>query len=1023
MRGQSMEKRIVLVVDDQMINRKILGKILEQEYEVWFACNGKECMEILEANNQRVNAVLLDIVMPEMDGFQVLEAMQKNIFLSMIPVVVSSQMGGDAAEIKALSLGAQDFISKPYKADIICHRLKNIIKLRENAALINSVEKDELTGVYNKQFFLQKVKTTLLENPEQDYDMICLDVERFKLVNDTFGMQTGDELLRHIADCLRKAWDEKNICGHFGADVFYILQPHVHEYTDELFAEMNEKINDFAVKIQIKACYGIYRIHDREVSVNAMCDRAQLATETIKGQYNQLFAYYDDKIRQQLLNERFITDCMQTALEEGQFHVYYQPKYELYQERIAGAEALVRWIHPERGFMMPGEFIPLFEKNGFITQMDQFVWEAACQELRERMDAGKPLVAISVNVSRADIYNPNLIKILQGLVDMYEIPIQYLHLEITETAYTESPQQIQEVLGQLQKIGFIIEMDDFGSGYSSLNMLAEIPIDILKLDMRFIKEETNYRSGKGILGFIISLAKWLNLPVVAEGVETREQLDTMRMMDCNYVQGYYFAKPMRKQEFEELLDQTPLVEMRRTFDKKTEGPEENEESGHKAYTSRVMLIVDDVEANRAVLAEAFEADYQIVQRDNGLTAWEYLLENYQKVDIVMLDLLMPIMDGFQLLERIRSDDEMKELPVVITSQGDEESEQRALAMNADDFISKPYKIEIVKHRVRNVLANFRIQQLQQEVWIADRKDIHIEHVGSRWDWKGLLGEIERLKQYFDLVRVVDPRNTTVYTNKEEHKCSLHGCFSIWGKRKRCNNCISLHAYKNKTRYSKLEYSDKGVFFVISQYAEVDEKGVVLEMVTRLEDVYVDNIFQKDVLFTKLDQLNRELELDELTGVYNRRHIDACLNKYIDHARQCGKNLGVAMIDIDGLKMINDTYGHLTGDAVIKRTASLLNNSFALNRGDFVARFGGDEFLVVCRDIGPAVFVKRLNEVLDRIQNETLEEEKEVTLSVSVGCVNLLEISEGDAKAVIALADKRLYIAKRNGRSCVVCTDV
>ncbi|MDD3277676.1 MAG: EAL domain-containing protein [Lachnospiraceae bacterium] len=1019
-----MGKATILIAEDENINRKILGRILSDTYDILYACDGQECMDLLREHVGEISAVLLDIVMPEKDGYEVLREVQSDAELSKIPIIVSSQMSKDEFEIRALELGAQDFISKPYKPDIIRHRLANTIKLRETAALVNLVEKDELTGLYNKQFFFRKVEEKLRTDETGRYDLICLDIERFKLINDTFGLSTGDQLLYHIAGLLINAGGDRTICSHFGADVFFLLQPQDAAFTEETYLDLAEKINAFPIQIQIKVHYGVYHIHDITVPISAMCDRAQLAVDRIKGQYDQLVAYYDDSIRQKLLNERFITDCMKEALESGQFQVYYQPKYELTGETIAGAEALVRWLHPTLGLMQPGSFIPLFEKNGFITQLDRFVWETACKDIRERIDAGKKLIAISVNVSRNDIYNLELVEILYNLVEKYQIPIQYLHLEITETAYTDNPQQIFLVIEKLRKLGFIIEMDDFGSGYSSLNMLAEVPIDILKLDMRFIKNESNSSSGKGILSFIISLAKWLNLAVVAEGVETEEQIASLRTMDCNYVQGYYFARPMTKGDFVKLIDESQLSEMHCKSSVRQE-KESDETASRRAHQGRVMLIVDDIEVNRVTLAGAFYEEYQIQEAENGQQAWEYLQKNFEVVDIVLLDLLMPVMDGFQLLKHIRSDERTRQLPVIITSQGDKDGEARSFAMKADDFISKPYNLEVVRHRVKNVMANYYLQQLQEEAFLLERisqMDGQETAVLPSNQPVDIQAELENLRRYFDIVRLVDPRRTSVYPDAHAHKCDIHGCYSVWGKEKRCNNCISLRAVQDQTRYNKLEYSEKGLFFVISQYIRIDEQDAVIEMVTKLDDTYVDNVFERDLLFMKLDELNHRLESDELTGVYNRRHINLYLNTYIKHARKYDRQLGLAMIDLDGLKKINDTYGHLTGDVAIKKVAHILKTNFAASKGDFVARFGGDEFLVVCRNIEMKVFEKRIRSVIDLISRETFPGEEKMRIGFSAGCVGLVEVPGCDADALIAKADERLYRAKESGRSCVVASD-
>ncbi|NLA70564.1 MAG: EAL domain-containing protein [Clostridiales bacterium] len=308
-------------------------------------------------------------------------------------------------------------------------------------------------------------------------------------------------------------------------------------------------INNFFMK------YGVYTTTDRGLPISDMCDRAQMAIESIKHQFGYCYAIYDDKFRQKLMREHQLNDYKEQALKESQFLVYLQPKHDSKTREIVGAEALVRWKHPELGFILPNEFIPLFERNGFITKLDEYVWNIACQILHRWQNENKKFIPISVNASRNDFMQENLPEMLFNLVKKYDIPAEMLHIEITESAYTDNPQQIISVVSSLRYMGFLIEMDDFGSGYSSLNMLSELPIDILKLDMRFMQQADSVITNRkrSILSFIISLSKLLELSTVAEGVETEEEVGLLSEMGCDYIQGYYFAKPMPIDEFEKYL--------------------------------------------------------------------------------------------------------------------------------------------------------------------------------------------------------------------------------------------------------------------------------------------------------------------------------------------------------------------------------------------------------------------------------------------------------------------------------------
>ena len=546
-------KRTILIVEDNEINRMMLSELLSSEYMVLEAENGQQALDVLERKKDEISVILLDITMPVMDGYTFLSIAKEDPSLASIPVIVTTQSDSEADEVAALSHGATDYVAKPYKPQIILHRVASIIHLRETAAMINQFQYDRLTGLYSKEFFYQRVRETLRQNSGQNYYLICSDIVNFKLINDVFGVAAGDRLLCGIADMYRRYVGDGGICGHLDADRFACLLEFDDVFTEQMFISANEEINRLQNAKNVAVKWGIYSVGNQNVTVEQMCDRALLAARSIKEQYGVYYAAYDDKLRDELLRQQAIIDSMETALKEGQFLVYLQPKYRIWDETLAGAEALVRWKHPEWGFQSPAEFIPLFEKNGFITKLDQFVWDKTCFYLRKWDEEGYPPIPVSVNVSRADIYHADIADIMMRTVTKYGLTPSRLHLEITESAYTEDPGQIIETVRHLRELGFVIEMDDFGSGYSSLNMLNQMPIDILKLDMQFVQSETAKPMDQGILQLIMELARRMHLSVVAEGVETKTQLDRLSETGCEYVQGYYFARPMPEGEFETLM--------------------------------------------------------------------------------------------------------------------------------------------------------------------------------------------------------------------------------------------------------------------------------------------------------------------------------------------------------------------------------------------------------------------------------------------------------------------------------------
>ncbi|MDD3336039.1 MAG: EAL domain-containing protein [Eubacteriales bacterium] len=707
-------QKTILIVDDQAINRTILKKLLCDEYEILEAEDGKVALRLLNQHSSSISAVLLDLIMPEMDGYAVLEAMSREAELSAIPVIVASQMDKSETEGKALQLGARDFIAKPYNPVVLRKRLANLIELYESNVNLLQVERDMLTGLYNKDAFYRRASSILQSGSDQSYTLIVTDIERFKLVNDCFGTAAGDELLRYVARQLAYNMGlQRGLCARINSDHFVALVPVV--FTEETFRPIvqkaEEELSVYPLNMKISLKFGVYPVTERELPISLMCDRALLVADGVKGQYQCICSFYDDTIRQRMLREQEISNEMNKAIEEDQFLVFLQPKYDIRNDYLVGAEALVRWDHPTLGFMNPGEFIPIFERNGFIAELDRYIWDKACEIIERWIVTEKKYVPVSVNVSRKDIYQEDLPDILSGIVKKHGLRPNQLHLEITETAYTENAEQLIAVVSKLKQMGFIIEMDDFGNGYSSLNMLSELPIDVLKLDMRFIQRESKENSSRSILSFIISLAKWMNLLVIAEGVESQSQVELLRNMDCNYVQGYYYAKPMPVSQFSGLLTSACLapatVGEQKDWMKGT--LQVNEKTGDK-----VMLIIDDVELNRTVLAEYFKDIYTIVEADNGQIAHQYIEEHYDEIAVIMLDLIMPVMDGFQLLELLKETPRFASIPVIVTSQAGEVSEVHAFELGASDFLGKPYNLDIALHRVQNVTARNAIQTLERE---------------------------------------------------------------------------------------------------------------------------------------------------------------------------------------------------------------------------------------------------------------------------------------------------------------------
>ena len=412
---------------------------------------------------------------------------------------------------------------------------------------------DELTGIYNKQAFYAKTKEMLLDNPDKNFDLLRINIERFKVLNDLFGESTGDKLLRYIGKFLKEINLPLCVSGRLYADNFVVCYEAGKGDSRRMINTLQMVADSFAINNRTILSFGLYRIDDKTLPVSVMCDRANMALWEAKGNFKNPYCEYDEKMRQQVLKEQKIINAMEMAIQNKEFTLYLQPKYNIEKGTIIGAEALVRWISLENGFISPGDFIPVFENNGFVYEVDKFIWEESCRYLRKWLDEGREVHPISVNVSRIDLYDTKLVQHLVDLREKYQLPSQYLELEITESAYTEDPEQIITITRQLREAGFVILMDDFGTGYSSLNMLKDIQIDVLKLDMGFLKSSDYSAKGGNILTAILKMAESLKMQTIAEGVETKEQVEFLKSIGCKYVQGFYYSKPLPVGEFEKLI--------------------------------------------------------------------------------------------------------------------------------------------------------------------------------------------------------------------------------------------------------------------------------------------------------------------------------------------------------------------------------------------------------------------------------------------------------------------------------------
>lgn len=575
MKNADGARRAVLIADASADARERLSGALAPDFAVFTADDARQALVTLRSHAE-VCLLVADAGLLDDGDFSALKAMRLDKHLRELPVIALSDDVNVENRLIARSDDALDVVRLPICALALRKQAANLLARMQAERLsvrnrhmeweLHEAQTDPVTGLCNKDAFLHLVQRYLSANPKRPLVLLRWDVDSFRVFNDIYGTAAGDEYLHFIGSFFTEHLSQSPwvlYMARYEGDHFVGLVDGDTFNPNVALKNLNDALSQFVrYPFDFTPRVGLYRVTDPTVNPATMCGRANLALQSIKNEYGRYYAWYDDGMRANMIREHEVVNQMKSALADGQFHLYYQPQYDYVNGKLIGAEALVRWIHPEKGIIPPGEFIPIFERNGFIYELDRFVWEEVCSQIRQWKDSGAPMppVTISVNIPRKDLFHPEIVQEISGLTEKYRIQNSELCLEITESAYMDNPAQLIEVVNQFRAKGFSVEMDDFGSGYSSLNALKNVPVDLLKLDMKFLADEGPDESKGGrILSSVIRMAHNIDLPIIAEGVETQQQADYLKSMGCRYMQGYFFARPMPLEEFRRLLTQATVA--------------------------------------------------------------------------------------------------------------------------------------------------------------------------------------------------------------------------------------------------------------------------------------------------------------------------------------------------------------------------------------------------------------------------------------------------------------------------------
>ncbi len=448
---------------------------------------------------------------------------------------------------KSTTKEASPMMTEDGKKELYLYSLKKMA--------VGNANKDKvtLTNLYGIKPFFYIANELMRSRKDLNYAVIRMDIYSFKTVNEFCGREAGDDMLKYIADCFRKYESDVTVVGHLRADIFVMCVPfNDKQELVDIVTDIKKKIDIYPLSCKAFPAFGICISKD-DMDISLMCDYADLAMQRIKGKVFTYYAFYDDKLRDQLMYERRIQNEIEDALENENIKVYVQPKVNMKSGKIVGGEALVRWVHPSNGFIGPDKFIPVLEKSGHIVDVDTFVWRKVIENIGKRIKQEKRVVPISLNVSRVHVYNSKFVETLEEYITKYNISPEYVPLEVTESMFINNEMNFYDKVAKLQNRGFKFVMDDFGAGYSSLNMLKAEPVDEVKIDREFLSDIENKKS-QIVIRNIINMINELELDIIAEGVETEKQAKLLQSYGCDKAQGFLYYKPIPIKDFDKLLD-------------------------------------------------------------------------------------------------------------------------------------------------------------------------------------------------------------------------------------------------------------------------------------------------------------------------------------------------------------------------------------------------------------------------------------------------------------------------------------
>ncbi len=1018
------EKRQILVVDDELINREILGMILEGDYDVLKAESGEEALALIREHGGTLSLVLLDLLMPGLGGMELLRMLKADPETQRIPVIVLT--ADQSAEVESLRAGASDFIPKPYpQPEVILARVLRTVELYEDRDIIRSTERDPLTGLYNRAYFNRYAEQFDSRSRDTDMDAIVVDVYHFHMINERYGRAYGDDVLRRLGEKLRELVDAAGgvVCRREG-DTFMVYCPHREDYRDFLAQASAGVAGEEGAENRIRLRMGVYASVDKSLDMERRFDRAKTAADASRNNYGNVVSFYDSRLHESEMYAEQLLECFYEAIEQRQFRVYYQPKFDVRPEIpvLSGAEALVRWFHPTLGMISPGVFIPLFEENGLIRDLDHYVWREAAAQIRSWKDRFGFSVPVSVNMSRIDMYDPNLMDTIRGILEEQRLTADELLLEITESAYTQDSEQIIATVNGLREMGFKIEMDDFGTGYSSLNMISRLPIDALKLDMQFIRNAFRERRDTRLLEVIIDIAEYLSVPTIAEGVETEEQYRALKAMGCDIVQGYYFSKPVPAEEYEAFVlarRDLGFLSMEER-DEETAAPEEEESRSRSAVDRVVQELSGGYESIFYVdPANGHYVEFNGVGREEDLqivrSGADFFGDATAEIPRIIWgedrEKVSRFFDRKTLLARMAGGDHLSLTyrlirhgePVYYTLRAVPSVSERKSAIvigvtDIDALVARQQDYEEI--RALSVTYSRIAQALSGDYfsifYVDAESDSYVEYrpkSGDAAEGNRELQVVNSGPSFFSAIR--DRVQAGAYPDDRER------ALTVW------------------ERERLLPELESGKTFSVTYRVLVEGRPVYVNYkITRLNDgdghhivVGVSNVDAQMKREAEFGAAKEKAYRDALTGVktkYAYSEMEAEYNRRIEAGE--ADPFAVAFCDLNGLKAVNDTRGHQAGDRFIQDASQVICGVF---RHSPVYRVGGDEFIAILRGSD----YERRGELAAELERIDAENRAGNGIIIAYGISAYVPGADKSMGDVVKRADAAMYV-KKDELKCV-----